>query len=339
MTNIIIRSDETNAAATALVLAAADNAVVLLGETLKPGQHTFRYLGGERTARLIALDELDQTARTVGIVFAEGESVPAGINDVVYSTSPDLFVIIGGGITAVAEAIDAAHANNLDPSRILHVGGFFVNGTAADVKAEKRNVMAGFLGQGTPDTIVKLAQESLPQISIGEGPAVALSSVNAFVHLPPMILNAMNVERGENLRFYVEGFGDSVCRLLEALDQDRLRLGDALGYSLVPIPELMDRSRGPEGMPGSTLREKINSYPPYRTIKLPSSLHHRYLAHELRSTFAPMYQMARAVDLEVPTIESVLRIGEILLDDQIVPGASEAARKFLDLTQAKAGAA
>ncbi|MGN7150658.1 NAD/NADP octopine/nopaline dehydrogenase family protein [Pseudarthrobacter oxydans] len=330
MTNVVIRSQENNAAATSLALALAGHEVALLGAGLAPGEHSFQYLGQQKTVRLSTIQALNPTTPTAGVVFAEGESVRDGIEHIIrnYGT-PDFFAIIGGGISGIAEALNTAKAYNISAAHILHVGSFIVNGTGSDVKAEKRNVLAGFLDDETPSTLIDLAEATFPQIAIGDGPTVALSSVNAFVHLPPMLLNAMNVERGENLRLYVEGFGDSVCRLLEALDEDRLRLGNALGCRLTPIPVLLEESRGPEGLPGKTLREKINSFPAYQHIKLPSSLHHRYLSHELRSTFSPMNEIAKAIGIQLPSIHSVVRLGEILLATDLSNEAKPVARQFL----------
>ncbi|MFK0005273.1 NAD/NADP octopine/nopaline dehydrogenase family protein [Paenarthrobacter sp. NPDC090522] len=330
MTNIIIRSDEVNAAATALALSLAGHKVALRGKTLTPGDHSFQYLGHTRTTSLATIGNFVPTDHTVGVVFAEGESVTDGMEYVFRSHTPDLVAIVGGGLTAVAEAISTASAHNFNTAGILHIGSFIVNGTGTEVRAEKSNVLAGFMGFDTSPGLIDLATSIFPQISLGDGPTVALSSVNAFVHLPPMLLNAMNVERGVSLKLYVEGFGDSVCSLLEALDEDRIRLGKALGYDLTPVPALMERSRGPNGMPGKTLREKIHTFPAYQHIRLPSSLNHRYLEHELRSTFAPMNEVAHALGLQVPSISSVVRLGEILLRTDLGTAAKLAARTFIE---------
>lgn len=335
MANIVIRSDEANAAATALTLAARNHSVCLLTLSLPPGEHDFSYFGEQRTVPLRRVEELDASAPRVGIVFAEGEDVKAGIRSVVGSTCPDLLVIIGGGISAAVEATDAARNLGFDVSRILLVGAFLVGGNAAAVRSEKQGVLAGFLAPGTPVHVVALAESTFPQIALGDAFGVALSSVNALFHAPPMILNAMSVERGDDVRFYVEGFGESVCRLLLELDTDRLRLGAALGRVLVPIEELNDRYSGSADGSGSTLREKVNAPLSTQSIKLPSSFHHRFLAHEMRSTFAPMSELAQVLDVEVPTIRSVVRIGEILLGSELGTDARVAAGKFLGLIDAK----
>ena len=334
MVSIVIRSDEANAAAMAKLLAARNHSVCLLSSESSHGQHNFSYLGKCSTVTLHELEELDPSGPRVGIVFAEGENVRAGILSVMDGKALDLLVIIGGGISAAVEAAEAGQATGFDLARILHVAGFVVGGNTSAVKSEKQSVSAGFLGEGTPVHVLALVQLALPQVKIGDGVSVALSSVNAMVHLPPMIFNAMSVERGDDVRFYVEGFGDSVCRLIARLDADRLRLGAALGRTLIPVVELMDQSRGPGGMPGATLKEKVNAFPSYQSIKLPSGFHHRFLAHELRSTFAPMAELGTLLQIDVTTITSVVRIGEILLNVDLSRSAKAVAQEFLHMVSA-----
>lgn len=337
MASIVIRSDEANAVTTALLLAARNHRVCLLSSSVAPGEHQFSHFGERRTVRLFRDDAMNIPAPKIGIVFAEGENVQAGVRSVLGSGHPDLLVIVGGGISGAVEAAETARDLEYDASRILLVGGFLVGGSVDSVTVEKQGVLAGFLATGTPPRVLELARETFPQVSIDDGASVALSSVNALIHVPPMILNAMSIERGDDVRFYVEGFGDSVCRLIAALDADRLLLGAALGSILPPLEDLLDRYNGPAGMRGQTLREKVNGFLPYHSVKFPSSFRHRFLDHELRSTFAPMAELARTVGVDVPTIRSIVLLGEVLLDADLTSEAGLVARKFHALTTARSG--
>lgn len=330
MVNIIIRSDEENAATTALTLAARGHKVCLLSEIVSPGSHQFTYFGDQRTLGLHRIDELESGAPVVGVVFAEGEDLQAGLKAVLSAATPDILVIIGGGVTGAVEATRAAHGFGLSPCHILQVGAFLVGGDTTAVRTEKHDVLAGFLGSETPNHVAELAQSTFPRLALGNPAAVALSSINALFHVPPMLLNAMSVERGDNLRFYVEGFGEAVCRLLLALDADRLRLGAALGLGLVPVRDLKARYSGPGPAQSLSLRDQVNTMSS-QTATLPSTFQHRFLRHELQSSFAPMAELASAVRMEVPTISSVVRLGEILLDEEILTGATRQAQEFLNL--------
>jgi opine dehydrogenase len=150
-----------------------------------------------------------------------------------------------------------------------------------------------------------------------------------------MIFNAMSVERGDDVRMYVEGFGDCVSKLLLQLDIDRLALGEALGRDLIPIETISDRYRGIADNDGRSLKEKINSRVSTQSAKLPSTFRHRFLAHELRSTFAPMYQVARLLRVNVPTIQAVVTLGQLLIGEDLYDESALAATRFLGLINAK----
>lgn len=336
MANILIKSNEANAAATALTFAARNHRVCLLGDKLAPGVHDFSFFGADRSATLHTIDALAAPGPRVAIVFGEGEDVPSGIAQVLDS-KPDLLVVIGGNVTAAVEAVEVAQNLNFDVSRILTIGAFLVGGNGSAVRSEKRGVLAGFLSLDTPEDIKKLAATVFPQITLGDAFEVALSSVNALFHLPPMILNAMSVERGDDVRFYVEAFGESVCNFLLELDADRCRLGAAMGRTLLPIEDLNDRYSGDSGEQLASLREKVNTPLSTQSIKLPSSFHHRFLAHEVRSFFAPLSELARRLQVDVPTIDSAVRLSEILVGSSFSAQAKDVAGKFLDLIGEKPG--
>lgn len=330
MVNVIIRSNEANAAATALTLAARDHHVCLLSDKVSPGPHQFAYFGEPRNEVLHGVDDLEAGASVIGIVFAEGEDVQDGVQAILRVASPTLMVIVGGGVTGAVEATKAARRFGLDTSNLLHIGAFLVGGNLSAVRAEKHDVLAGYLGPETPEHIMELAVSAFPRLSLGNPANVALSSINALFHVPPMLLNAMSVERAESIRFYVEAFGNSVCRLLLALDADRLRLGAALGLGLVPVQELKARYSGPDAPKGLSLREQVNTLSS-QTAALPSSFQHRFLRHKLRSSFAPMAALAAAVQVDVPTISSVVRLSEILLEEDLMDDATRPAQDFLNM--------
>jgi len=330
MVNVVISSADRIAVATALLLAIRTHRVCLLNSDVPAGDYLVDYFGEPRSARLVEPSELEASTATVAVVFAEGEDVAVGVAEVFRCAAPDLLVIIGGGLAAPVSAVRTARRYGLDGSRILLVGGFPFGGDTTTVNSEKVGIPAGFLAE-TSSEMQGLATEVFPEAFFTTGVGAVLSNLNALVHVPTMVLNAMSVERGDETRFYVESFGDSVCRLIAEVDTDRIRLGGTLGVELVPIEQVMNEFYGGAGMRGESLREMMNSFPPYQSLVLPTSFEHRFLAHDLRSTLGPMVELARILDVEAAATESVVRIGEILLDAQVLPDSRLVAREFLDL--------
>ena len=79
--------------------------------------------------------------------------------------------------------------------------------------------------------------------------ACGLSAMNPVVHPAGVLMNAGRIEysKGE-FYFYEEGVTPSVARVIEAVDDERRRIGTALGYDLTPVAEAFHAAGfGPRG--------------------------------------------------------------------------------------------
>ena len=76
-----------------------------------------------------------------------------------------------------------------------------------------------------------------------------LSALDPIVHPPGVLLNAGRIERSRGeFWFYEEGMTPGVARTVEALDAERLQLGEALGLRLTPVGEAFHAAGfGPAG--------------------------------------------------------------------------------------------
>lgn len=331
MTAILIRSAEKNAVATALLFAGRGHRVALLGNQRGSGTYDVDYYGVPRRLEIHQVTSITESGELLAMVFAEGEDLEAGIAEVLDTSTPTILAIVGGGPEGAVRATTAALQHGFDTTALLLVGGFITGGDEKSLQGEKRGVLAGFVGAGTSESITELAVAVLEQVAFTSAASAALSSLNALLHVPPMILNAGGVERAENLEFYTDGFGPAAMAMLEALDSERRALGTAMGHELPGFEELMDRYNASAGMAGETMLKKINSFTPYRGVRLPSGFGHRFLAHELSSSLAPMAELAMLHAVPVPTIRAVVRIGEVLLGRDLSAPARDTAKKFARL--------
>ncbi len=331
MAAVVIRSGETNAAATALMLAGRGHQAALLGNRLGSGTYDVDYYGSPFHLELHKVSTIAESDELVAMVFAEGEDLEGGIAEVLAAVTPRILAIVGGGPEGAVRAVQVAQRHGFDISALLLIGGFLTGGDEKRLQGEKRGVLAGFVGAGTDKSVQQLAVRVLQQVAFTSAAGAALSSLNSLLHVPPMILNAGTVERGDKLSFYTEAFGPAAAAMVDALDTERRALGAAMGHVLPGFEELMDRYNSPSGMTGETMLEKINSFTPYRDVQLPDNFGHRFLAHELSSSFAPMAELADLHSVPAPTIRAVVRIGEVLLGRELSAPARDIAKKFTSL--------
>jgi hypothetical protein len=333
MTNIIVSSDHELATTTALLFGARGHKVAHLGSgSSSLGDQELLVFGEPHKVSLKSIDELETKAQTVGFVFDGGEDIRSGIDRLLAKARPDLLAVIDAGVSGALHATEASHRHDFELSRVLLIGGFPIGGSRRAVTIEASGLYAGFLASNTPASTLTLAKETLPQICITDSVTAVLSRLNPLLVVPSMILNAMRIERGDNVRLDDEGFGRCVQRLVHSLDEERLRLGEAMGLDLLTFEQLLDRHDGAAGIPGGSAMEKVSNFPLYLSAKVPSSLRDRQFEHELRSTIAPMAEMAMMLGVPVPTVDAVLRLGEVLVQTDVSSAAYRTAKEFLSRT-------
>ena len=97
-------------------------------------------------------------------------------------------------------------------------------------------------------------------------------------------------------------------RTTEAIDKERIALLDSFGYASDIVAH---------GVGGSIVTddigEAIASDPNFAKIKGPADTNSRYYAEDIPYGLAPWAKLARAMNIDVPVIESMITIGSALL--------------------------
>jgi opine dehydrogenase len=140
-----------------------------------------------------------------------------------------------------------------------------------------------------------------------------LSNPNAIGHPPVTILNAGWIEQtGGDFLFYVQGMSPSVVRVMDALDEERLALGEALGLELDPHNQMAKIWYGHQGYEGSTYPDKARN-PVYASIKAENQLDSRYLTEDVPFGLVPIEDMGRLAGIEMPICTSLINLSNSLL--------------------------
>lgn len=330
MTDVHIISNEVNCYFAALLLAARGFRTAIEG---RPGETTEIEVFGDRTTvHIHTTDQLDAAER-IAIVAAEGEDLRTGIHTALASGQPDLFIVIGGGAAGVIESIEVAQDAGIDPGRVLNVSAFIWGGRLGApvvLNSEKLGLLAAFLGDAD-EHVRSLAERAAPTLHLTEPLAVALSSLNALIHPVPMVLGATEVDRASDSRFFIDTFGDAVCRVAAQLDRERLTIGRALGLELPSFEAMLREYYSSEGIGGSDLCTLVNTFHAYQSQIIPHSFEHRYLSHELANNLSPMSELAKLLSLATPVLNSLLDLGTVLAGRDLREGSNDVASKLLQL--------
>jgi opine dehydrogenase len=176
----------------------------------------------------------------------------------------------------------------------------------------KHRLFSCFPSKYNNDTY-KQIKEIFPEVQLAENVLqTSLSNINAVLHPPGMILNAGWIEHTSgNFLFYSEGVTAAVARTIDYVDKERLKIAQKLGLKTETFSEMFCRY-GFILSVSDSVHDAIKSSDTIRSIQSPDKLDHRYLLEDIGYGLVPMAYIARILDIQTPTIDSLINIACIL---------------------------
>ncbi len=133
-----------------------------------------------------------------------------------------------------------------------------------------------------------------------------LQNANPVIHPAVSLLNAALIERTKgDFLFYEEGVTPAVGRVMKAVDDERIAIGDKLGVDVIPDPEL-GVVQGYQAVP--TYDIGYSEAPGFKGIKAQSSLDYRYFNEDAGYGLVFLIDLAKHIGVETPTMEAVLKL-------------------------------
>jgi opine dehydrogenase len=179
------------------------------------------------------------------------------------------------------------------------------------LKLKAGNLLAALPRKHTGD-ILELIGDVYPSMEAAESILqTSLQNANPIIHPAVSLSNAARIEMtGGDFLFYEEGVSDSVGRLIEALDNERIAIGEKLGISVLPDPEIgMRQGYMLEASYGSGYREA----PGFRGIGAQPQLDHRYLNEDVGYGLVFLSGLGRQVGVATPGIDAVITVASIVM--------------------------
>jgi opine dehydrogenase len=136
--------------------------------------------------------------------------------------------------------------------------------------------------------------------------AISFSNPNMIVHCPTMILNVGRIESTKgDFMFYCEGMTESVCKIMEKMDNERIKIGEKLDLNLISTFEWLKQTYHLEG---KSLHEVISSSPVYggHGPDAPRVLNHRYLTEDVPHLLVPIASFGKLLGVQTPIIDSII---------------------------------
>jgi opine dehydrogenase len=158
--------------------------------------------------------------------------------------------------------------------------------------------------------------DALAGIYPAMGPArsvlqTSLQNGNPVIHPAISLLNVALIERTQgDFYFYEEGVTPAVGRLLEAIDQERIAIGQRLGLEIISEPETGQRQGY---MKERTYDRGYAEAPGFRGIKAPESLNYRYIHEDVGYGLVFLKKLGEQIGVETPNIAAVIQVASTLM--------------------------
>ncbi len=160
------------------------------------------------------------------------------------------------------------------------------------------------------DHALKVIGQAFPGVieDCGDALSGALMNAGPIIHPPLVVMNAGPLEHFDRWDIHKEGTQASIRRVTDALDGERMRLREALGYGAPHFP-LADHyaKQGPEWMYGRGSHDKLTDSGDWREHIVLTE--HRYMREDTRIGLSFMLSVAALAGVEINLARAFLSIG------------------------------
>lgn len=159
--------------------------------------------------------------------------------------------------------------------------------------------------------VLRALHPAFPQfVAGGNVLQTSLDNIGAIFHPAVTVLNAARIESTHgDFEYYLEGITPSLARVLERLDEERLRVAYALGIRAHRAKDWIYQAYASTG---ATLYEAIQATPGYKGVRAPALINHRYIMEDVPMSLVPVASLGDHLGVEVPTIKSVIHLASLM---------------------------
>ena len=289
------------------VLGAGNGGLASAFDFAQQGHDVALYAAPEFGANVVAVDE-------AGGISASGDlqgfaPVRYAGHDVAEALSgAELVVVVGPAYSTEPLAAQAVGETSTLPYAVRVTEPGVIN---VFLKLTAGLYLAGLPRSGTA-RLHELIADVWPAVQRADSVfQTTLQNGNPVIHPPVTLLNAGLLERtGGGFLFYEEGVTESVGRLIEAVDDERIAIAAALGVTILSDPEL--------GVTQGYMREAdystgYSTAPGFLGIGAQSRLDHRYLTEDVGYSLVFLTDLAARLGAPTPVMDAVIAIASVVL--------------------------
>lgn len=187
----------------------------------------------------------------------------------------------------------------------------------AEIYNVKHELSLSTFPSGNNKEVIALLNKAFPQFRAGQNVLqMGLSNVNSSFHPAFTMFNAARIEYTKgNFIFYKEGATQSITKIVQHVDREKIRIGKMFG---VKVPTSLDLIRKYYNTKGESLYKAIKTVRGYMKGKAPSSLNTRYILEDIPMSLVPISQLGRLAKVDSFTIDTLIHMGILLVGGGLI---------------------
>ncbi len=167
----------------------------------------------------------------------------------------------------------------------------------------------GVFPQKNKDWALSIIKKAYPSAEdCGDILSAALMNAGPIIHPPLILMNAGPIEHFDYWDIHNEGTQPAIRNVTTALDNERIKIRETLGYNShhFPLADHYDNSRE-EWMYGNVAHEKLIDSGDWREKLILKE--HRYMREDIEIGLALMVSIAKWANVSTPVAEGLLNLG------------------------------
>lgn len=202
-------------------------------------------------------------------------------------------------------AVVGETCGNMFPCRMIGPGRAIAAGTYTP------KLVAAFPGRDTPALMERFSKyfPCKPAKNVFEA---ALNAPNVVIHLAGSVLNTCGIERDPGFALYRDGLSQGVINCQKAVQAEKKRIMEAMGYQMVIHTAQMERL------------VQYDKYPEldcFRSLAGPDGMRHRYVEEDATMGDSILLQLGQRLGLPTPTVWALVQVaGAINQEDYFARG-------------------
>jgi opine dehydrogenase len=162
------------------------------------------------------------------------------------------------------------------------------------------------------DNVIGMLNEAFPEFISGTSVIeTSFNNMGAVFHPAITLLNASRIESTlGNFQFYIEGVTNSIAKILEIVDKERVEVAHALRCK--NVISAMDWLSMAYNVIEDSLFDAIHSNPGYVGIMAPRTINVRYITEDVPMSLVPISEFGEVFGVDTTAIDSLINLANII---------------------------